>query len=589
MPRKTPMPAGSSRLLATLCSALVLACNSARADDTPPGECSPVLAASEVQAGQRGTGWTVVQGTAPQPFDVTILGVLTNGISSGHDLAIIEIADKPGSHFIADAGGIWAGMSGSPVYIDGKLAGAVSYTFSQGPSKIGGMTLAEDMLGILSYGAHDEVVPLTAEARAAVEQHLGASLASPAVSFSRIPLPIHASGIASSTASNLQTMLAEQGLRGFVVPGATAAAPTDETHFERAVPGGNFSAAASYGDLSLGSLGTVSYVCEDKILAFGHPFTLRGTTTFGAHAATAFAIVDDPTLGPFKLGAMGAPYGLLDQDRIAAIGATAGLVPELLPVTARLRSMDLDRERTGTTYVTMPVFMRSIATSHLLDNVVAVTDSEAGGTAALRWTIRGKRSSGQPFEMRHSDRVSSKDSVALAAGFRLLLELGRLEENGFEDVEFSAVTVRGRVRATPREDQILQVEVSTNGGPFDVVESRLTVAPGDELTLRTALRKPNALFRMLETQLTIPADASGSGRIVVAGGSDFGITDCSTYPDSCARAFPELLEVLEATPRADEVVTQMSLSSRPGQHSRATVRHRAVVRGRVTIDLAVAD
>src|SRR6185295_16747770 len=123
---------GQSRAAASTAAAL-----------TPPGDCPTVKPLSSVAEGQRGIGWTVQHGTTREPFRVKILGVLPNGIIAGRDLIIVKISDVAGKDMIEKAGGIWAGMSGSPVYVNGQLLGSISYGFTAAPSRIGGVTPAE--------------------------------------------------------------------------------------------------------------------------------------------------------------------------------------------------------------------------------------------------------------------------------------------------------------------------------------------------------------------------------------------------------------------------------------------------------------
>ena len=126
-----------------------------------PGACPTVMAESDVAAGQVGTGWTVEEGQTREAFKVKILGVLPDGIAPGLDLIVIKVSDKTGNDMIARAGGIWAGMSGSPVYIGGKLVGAVSYGLTGSPSPVGGMTPAEP------WSASSAIRPLPARRRLA--------------------------------------------------------------------------------------------------------------------------------------------------------------------------------------------------------------------------------------------------------------------------------------------------------------------------------------------------------------------------------------------------------------------------------------
>src|SRR3954454_13551624 len=100
----------------------------------------------------RGIGWTGAHGSTPQPFRVKVLGVLPDGINNGVDLIVAKVADVEGSDMISNVGGIWAGISGSPVYVGDKLLGSVSYGLG-GINRIAGITPAADVLRILNYPA----------------------------------------------------------------------------------------------------------------------------------------------------------------------------------------------------------------------------------------------------------------------------------------------------------------------------------------------------------------------------------------------------------------------------------------------------
>ena len=110
---------------------------------TPP----PVVDVSSLTPGTTGTAWTVVEGTTPVSFDVEVLGVLPDGIAPGIDFILIQVSGP----VIDETGGIAAGMSGSPVYVGGDLAGAISYGFFGADPTIGGMTPAASMVHILDF------------------------------------------------------------------------------------------------------------------------------------------------------------------------------------------------------------------------------------------------------------------------------------------------------------------------------------------------------------------------------------------------------------------------------------------------------
>src|SRR5918992_1864745 len=129
--------AGPSRRLAALFTgvALVGALAMSPANSAPTTECPTVMPVADVQAGMSGTGYTVSEGTTPEPFDAEILGVYPDALLPGRDLIMAEVH----SPAIAAVGGVWYGMSGSPVYVGDKLVGAVAWGFSFGPSHVIGL------------------------------------------------------------------------------------------------------------------------------------------------------------------------------------------------------------------------------------------------------------------------------------------------------------------------------------------------------------------------------------------------------------------------------------------------------------------
>src|SRR5215210_4676951 len=109
---------GSAAALALIAGLLTAPASAAPIPAAP--DCPGILPTSSVTAGMTGQGLTVVRGATPQPFAVEVLGVLENGIAAGRDMIVIEVSDLPGRNVISAGGGIWDGMSGSPVYVDGK-------------------------------------------------------------------------------------------------------------------------------------------------------------------------------------------------------------------------------------------------------------------------------------------------------------------------------------------------------------------------------------------------------------------------------------------------------------------------------------
>ncbi len=287
------MPAGRVRIGAGLVAALVMTISSGglpvgagarpAADGTTsaaavteaPGACPSLLAESGIVEGMVGTGWTVTTGDTPRPFRVKILGTLQDGIGPGRDLIVIKVSDLPGKHVISQGGGIWAGMSGSPVYLGNKLAGAVSYGFSSGPSRIGGMTPAGQMHRITTYAAaaaEHRTVRLPAAMRTRVARATGVTTTS-VTALQRLAVPVVVTAAPGKLRNRLTTSLRHALGSIKVLSGAATSASRASTLAPAPVAGGNLAAVISSGDITVAAVGTTTSVCGDTVLGFGHPFT----------------------------------------------------------------------------------------------------------------------------------------------------------------------------------------------------------------------------------------------------------------------------------------------------------------------------
>jgi hypothetical protein len=560
-----------------------------RGSDNVP--CADIRPLDEVQAGQIGTGWTVVRGAVPKPFRAEVLGVYPDGVAPGRDIIIVEVGDLPGRNVIGVADGIWAGMSGSPVYVDGELIGAVAYGFSAGPNPIGGLTPAEDMERLLSYpgggsrGARVDRVRLSGDLRRALARRVGAAGVG---DFDRLPVPVAVSGLNARGRAAFRERLAEQGIDAIVTRGSAARVPAGVT--ATPVPGGNFSALISYGDFTAGSVGTTTWACGDQALAFGHPFALSGPATLGANGGLSLAIVDDPTLTPFKLANIGRPFGSVDQDRLAGLRAQLGTLPDTVPVTARVRDLDLGILRDGRSEAAATDWVPLVAPNHLFADLISVTDRDGPGTARLRFTIEGRRANGNPFSLVVSDRIVSDFSIQFESAVRLDEVTAALGFNGFQEITFTRVRANAQVTEELQQTALRRVLISRNGGPFQERE-QIRVRVGDSLTVRALLRDGDGTSRQVERTLVVPDDVGEFGALVVAGGGEL-FSECDFDPEACeVGSFNALLEALGSAPRGDDLVFDLSFSSFDGSSAggsvRTVVRQPAVVSGNRYVSVSV--
>jgi SpoIVB peptidase S55 len=220
-------------------------------------DCGPIMATDDVSAGMSGTGWTVAQGRTQVPFDAEILGVAHDGLGPGRDLIVVEVSSPE----IDAAGGIWAGMSGSPVYVGGELLGSVSYGFSYGPSKIGGVTPAEDMVDLLGLPslasttarATPRSVRLSGALARKVATRTGASVEQ-AAALRQLQVPLSMSGLGPQAMRLLLANFRSRQNDGFLpYAGASvdrhAAAVGDPLQ-----AGDNFASVLSYGDVTMAAV-----------------------------------------------------------------------------------------------------------------------------------------------------------------------------------------------------------------------------------------------------------------------------------------------------------------------------------------------
>jgi hypothetical protein len=526
-----------------------------------PGSCADVLPLSSVSKGDIGEGWTVRQGTDPEPFDAEVLGVANDLIGPGRDVIIVRISGP----VVDTGGGVWAGMSGSPVYIGGELAGALAFSFSLGPSDIAGLTPAEDMIHVNGLPVAPRVparIKLPRSVVRLVAARIGAALPAVGGSLVRLKLPVSISGLATERYRQMRKLPFFKRHRTTLkfTPGASALASLSGS-IDDLVPGGNFAAALSYGDLTAAGVGTTTYVCDGQAVAFGHPMIQSGRTTLGAGSADAIAIVTDPTLSPFKLANVTGPLGILDQDRTAGVRAVDG-EPPMIPVTTAVSSLDSQLSRVGETDVVFKDAFPDLALGHIVSNNDSVFDKLGSGSASYDWTIEGKREDGSPWELHKTNMYVSEFDISFDSAEEIFGELLAIADFTNEKVEFTNVEATISFEETVR-DYELEKLLYCHGGSCDTVH-RIRSHPGATLRFRAILKPSDgSANQKVNFQLTIPHGARHGAAVTVGGGS--GCDPFSLLFGGCGKApdtFDDLLARFEGQP--NNVLVAQLLTGRSG-------------------------
>lgn len=285
-----------------------------------------VLPLAELHPGMEGEVWTVFSGTEPEPFSVRVTGVIQNALGPGKSMILCELTDERVQHM-----GAVAGMSGSPLYVEGRFAGALSYQVQRFETvRFAGFTPAADLLEVrriaMEYQSGDRPT-----------QPATGPLVAPAESESLQPLsPVFGFGGLSPWVSNWAAEpLAELGIHTTRLSGSLSAATAASSGQAGPValqPGQAVGAALAVGDITLAGTGTVSQVDGDRVLAFGHPLLGLGEVEMPMMEAEIVTILPS-NLSSVKIANTGRMIGTVRQDRLSAIYGELGELPDMIPVT----------------------------------------------------------------------------------------------------------------------------------------------------------------------------------------------------------------------------------------------------------------
>jgi hypothetical protein len=517
----------------------------------------------EITPGMTGTGLTVAKGNTAEPFTVTVLGVLPGAIAAGVDLIVFE-ADSPA---LDQTGGIWAGMSGSPVYADdGRLLGAVSYGLTYSPSKIGGMTPAATMMELLDRP--QAVTAAAARKRIALPPALRTDLVAArlltasqaSAGLAPLPIPLSVSGLNPTRLARLNADLERTGspMRAYAGAAASGSPATAGSLF----PGSNFAAAISYGDVTEAAIGTTTAVYNGTALAFGHPMIYSGPASLTAHAATSIAVLRDDLGGSFKLAVVGGVAGTVDWDGTVGLRAPLGAGPSgVVPIVSTVRSGD--RQRTAVTWVTTDAYVADVATFHLAGNIDRMFDRVGAGRTEVGWVIQGTRPNGTTWRLSRSNLYASSYDASWSSTYELSSMIGLILNNPFIDVKLTDVSLTATVRPDYGAYTVDGVQAKQNGVWVEVTDG-VAVTPGQPLDLRVRLRYYHGSTRLVTTRLDVPAYGVVGGVLSVEG-------KYQEYPElPQGTSFNNLLTQLRAVPHNNQLVVTLHLFDGEGEQ---TVNH----------------
>ena len=493
------------------------------------------LAAEQLKAGMRGYGLSDLgDGQGIQRFDVEILGLLRR-YAPRQDLILARISGAGLEHR-----GVIAGMSGSPIYVDGKLIGALAYGWPFSKDPICGITPIQSMLDIrqapaappVPIGGSTGSAVSTPEILSAFASHsfrehfdkLLAPLRAPGnESLAALPLPVSFSGSAST--GSLFSRLTEAA--GWMTAPAGAGAPsTGSAPPSPLKPGSAVSTVLLSGDMVLAANGTVTWVEGDSVLAFGHPFLSMGPVQMPMAQSEVLTIL--PSLyRSFKFSGSGPVLGAVTQDRSTGILGTFGSRATMVPVTVRIASEDLPTQtfRFEAVHNSM---LTPILTAIAIDNVLTTLEKRTG-ERTLVW----KSSIKTPGRDVRWDSVFSGLSAREEAVTSLALLTNYLMANEFRDMTILGVDVEIRHSDRLQNAKIVNVE-----------PRKERLRPGEKVPVWVDLVDFRGGSRRVVMDLEVPPDTPPGGITVFVGdGSAATAYDLSVYP-SDPQSLDQVLDFL---------------------------------------------
>jgi hypothetical protein len=313
-------------------------CSFSAARPSHPVDTIPV---NQIYAGMHGVAYTVFQGTKPEAMGVEVLGVLKNANGPKGDIILVRLGGAK-----AEYTGVVAGMSGSPVYLDGKLAGAVAFRigeFSKEP--IAGVTPINEMLEISAIDRTPVSAPFEEKAAASLSDKTASPgvPSSPVQNFANylkpIETPLVFNGFSEDTVQRFASKFASAG----IVPVMGTGSVSDAKQPEPIEPGSAVSAILVRGDMDIAATCTVTYMDAEHLLACGHPLMQFGMIDIPMTKAQVLATLPSP-LNAFKIVNATEAVGAFVQDRHNGILGEFGKKPDMIPVTLTIHGEASDKQ-----------------------------------------------------------------------------------------------------------------------------------------------------------------------------------------------------------------------------------------------------
>ena len=512
---------------------------------------------AELKEGMKGTARTVFRGSLPEEFGVEILGVVPGAVGPKQDMIVGRLSGAN-----AERTSVFAGMSGSPVYIDGRLVGAIAYSFPFAKEPICGITPIEQMLAIFEKNQNLQIKPKTpravsfAELSAANSLELpknarvsnsiltggGANSALNAVagqSFQQIATPLTFSGISQETLNHFAPQLASAGLLAVAAVGGSAKiTPLKKADDNTLTGGASVSMQLARGDYSMAAAGTVTDRDGDKIYAFGHPFLSLGTSDLPMSESHVVTVI--PNLSnSFKLAVPDAMVGAMTQDRATGVFGSLGQAPKMIPVKINLQT-SRGNVQTVNFEVAKDDFLTPLLLNIAVYNSISSNEREIGeSTVELSGEIKLKGQNSIKLERRFGGSQSPQIAALSVAS-----PVSTLLQSRFDNVEITEVNLN-----------LTSIDGSKTATLERISLDKTDVAAGETVEVRAFARGEDGRVFTQKIPVKIPNDTP-AGMLIIAVGDGSAVQQTSAAKQFVPKDLAELVGKINETKKSDRLYVQ---------------------------------
>jgi SpoIVB peptidase S55 len=505
-------------VLSAFCFLAILTGVALASDSTSNPNLMPL---DQVRPGMKGYGMSVFQGSKPERFEVEVLGTLEGVPNPRQSLVIARLSGA-----LVDRTGVFAGMSGSPVYIDGKLVGAVAYAFPFAKEPIAGITPIKYMIDIFEQGQKEEQ-PRSSQSvsfKTLIEQsantsfdslpaslfaQLGARAATntaltPYVGQTIVPIatPVTFSGISQNVLEAFAGDLKRIGIQPIAgVGGGSSLGPMVPANENTLAAGSSVSVQLVRGDFTIDAAGTVTYRDGERIYAFGHPFLSSGATSWPMAESSIVTVV--PNLNnSFKLSAAGNLVGSINQDRSVGVYGQLGDKPRMVPVRVTVHTSRNKTEAYSFEIVSDP-FLTPLLTRITMFSAITATERQIGGqTLKLGGRIA---INGQP-DIVLDNSFTSPNGAGLFAVNAVAQPLAVLFNSGFNALDLRSIEV-----------DVTSTDSRSSGSLNRLWVDKTEVRRGESIEMQAFARNDNGSEFVERIPLVIPADAPIGPLVITVG------------------------------------------------------------------------